>query len=180
MLILSTTAFSFAEENTVYKQTYMRDIEFEITKDNIDKDGHFEIEIPQEAVALSEGMIEGSALGTMTTEAKKLPSIVVDGYAKKNAWKGTTLELGIGCKASGKIKTYNGTCNIYKSNGISKIQSKSFSMTNSSGTKALVRQYTFKMGNYKSCRVKLTNQVAIDIYGRSGSMYSYQSGLIKK
>lgn len=180
MLILSTTAFSFAEENTVYKQTYMRDIEFEITKDNIDKDGHFEIEIPQEAVALSEGMIEGSALGTMTTEAKKLPSIVVDGYAKKNAWKGTTLELGIGCKASGKIKTYKGTCNIYKSNGISKIQSKSFSMTNSSGTKALVRQYTFKMGNYKSCRVKLTNQVAIDIYGRSGSMYSYQSGLIKK
>ena len=94
VLILSTTAFSFAEENTAYKQTFMRDIEFEITKDNIDKDGHFEIEIPQEAVALSEGMIEGPALGTMSTEAKKLPSIVVEGYAKKMHGKEQPLNLG--------------------------------------------------------------------------------------
>lgn len=187
IIVLSTVAVSFAGEKEIKKEnvTYLEDVEFEITEDDIDENGHFEIEIAQESDAASRGIIadnnQNVSNNALIAKKSKLPSIVVEGFAKKNSWKGTTLELGIGCKATGgKIKTYKGTCNIYKANGIAKITSKKFSMTDNEGTKNLVRQYTFNMGSNKSCKVKLTNQVAIDTYGRSGSLYSYQTGTIKK
>ena len=90
------------------------------------------------------------------------------------------MELGIGCDASGKIKTYKGTCTVYKADGITKIASKNFLMTNNSGTKHMVRQYTFGMGKNKSCKVKLSNLKVIDIYGRSISMSPIPTRVIRK
>lgn len=183
--LISPEIVSAKEINSSESTRELQDIEFEISKDDIDENGHFEIEIPQ----TSETDIEAASRGTISdanqlssnAATSSLPSIVVEGYAKKNAWTGTVLELGIGCKATGgKIKSYKGTCTVYKANGITKIKSKTFSMTNSSGTKHLVKQYTFNVGNVKSCKVKLTNQTSTDIYGRTGSLVSYQTGKIKK
>ena len=79
-------------------------VEIVITAEGIDGDGNFCIKTPR----------------TNMTDSKKLPSIAVYGYAKKNSWKGSTLEIGIGCEATGKIKTYKGTCTVYKADGITK------------------------------------------------------------
>ena len=92
-------------------------VEIVITAEGIDGDGNFCIKTPRTNMTLSGGIIEDC---NMKSDSKKLPSIAVYGYAKKNSWKGSTLEISIGCEATGKIKTYKGTCTVYKADGITK------------------------------------------------------------
>ena len=73
VVIMGTTVSSFAGGNSQKNQsdnlksenvTELGDIEFEITKDDIDENGNFKIEIPQntDSFALSKGVITDDRL----------------------------------------------------------------------------------------------------------------------
>lgn len=160
----------------------LSDVEFELSKDDIDENGHFEIEAlsdSTETEAASKGTIEDDASINQAGQLKR-KSIIVEGYARKNSWTGTTLELRIGCKATGKLKQYKGTCVIYKANGITKVTSRNFDIKDGNGSTKLSKPYSFRVGKITSCRVALTNQRVVDIYERTGSLISYRTGLIRK
>ena len=86
VVIMGTTISSFAGENSQKNQsdnlksenvTELEDIEFEITKDDIDENGNFKIEIPQDvdSSALSKGVITDDNSSELKV-ARKLPTII--------------------------------------------------------------------------------------------------------
>lgn len=106
VLVMGTTVSSFADENSLQSNnlkseivTELGDIEFEVTKDDIDENGNFKIEIPQntESSALSKGVITDDNSSKLKT-TRKLPTIIVEGSATKYSWEGNLSGLRIGCK----------------------------------------------------------------------------------
>lgn len=115
--------------------------------------------------------IDGVSKASTTTIdgiVRATPSIGLDAYSTYRDWIDDYITFSLTCKAiGGKIKTYSGTAKITTPTG-TKLSSFNFSQRNNAGAYTLTDEYTAYTGAYEAVLLKLSNQSAIDIYGRTG------------